>query len=52
MFLLAEECLDFAQILSHVVKQDRGPAVAQSVRGNLPHPDGSARRTRPQGQSS
>ena len=31
--LVAEEFLDFAQILAHVVEEDRGCAVAQPVRG-------------------
>ena len=45
---MAEEFLDFPQILSHVVEQDCGCGVAQPVGGNLPHPDRSARRTQPQ----
>jgi hypothetical protein len=38
--LVAEQFLDFPQILSHLVEQDRGCGVAQSVRGDLPHPEG------------
>ena len=41
--LVAEEILDFAQIRSHVVEQDRGGgAVAQPVGCDLPHPKRSA----------
>jgi hypothetical protein len=40
--LVAEQFLDFPQILSHVVEEDRRRAVAQSVRGNLTHPERSA----------
>jgi len=36
--LVAEQLLDFPQILSYVVEQDRGRAVAQSVCCDLPHP--------------
>ena len=45
---VAEQLLDFAQILSHVVKQDRRRAVAQPVGGDLSHPEGSASGTQPQ----
>jgi hypothetical protein len=40
---VAKEFLDFPQILSQLVEQDRGCEVAQSVRGDLPHPEGSYR---------
>src|SRR6478672_4213160 len=46
--LVAEQLLDFAQILSHVVKQDRRRAVAQPVGGDLSHPESSASGTQPQ----
>ena len=46
--LVAEQLLDFAQILSHVVKQDRRRAVAQPVGGDLSHPEGSAGGPKPQ----
>src|SRR6476660_6626848 len=45
---VAEQLLDFAQILSHVVKQDRRRAVAQPVGGDLPYPEGSASGSQPQ----
>jgi hypothetical protein len=45
--LMAEQFLDFPQILSHVVEQDRCRAVAQSVGGDLPHPERSAPRPQP-----
>jgi len=46
--LVAEELLDFPQILSHVVEQDRGRAVAQPVGGDLPHPERIACRSEPE----
>ena len=46
--LVAEQLLDFPQILSHVVKQNRRRGMAQPVRGDLPHPEGSACRPQPQ----
>jgi hypothetical protein len=46
--LVAEELLDFAQILSHVVKEDRGRGMPEPMGGHLPHPEGSA--TSPQSQ--
>jgi hypothetical protein len=39
--LVAEQFLDFPQILSHLVEQDRGRGVAQPMRGDLPYPEGS-----------
>jgi hypothetical protein len=41
-YFVTEQLLDFAQIFSHVVKQDRRRAVAQPVGGDLPHPEGFA----------
>ena len=38
---MAEQFLDFPQILSHLVEEDRGRGVAQSMRGDLPYPEGS-----------
>ena len=46
--LVAEQLLDFPQILSHLVEEDRGRGVAQPVRGDLPHPEGSAGGPQPQ----
>ena len=46
--LMAEEFLDFPQILSHLVEQDCGCGVAQSVRGDLPDPEGYTGRPEPQ----
>ena len=45
---MAEELLDFAQILSYMVEEDRRCGIAQSVRGDLPHPKRSASGARPQ----
>jgi hypothetical protein len=39
--LVAEQFLDFPQILSHLVEEDRGHGVAQPMRGDLPYPEGS-----------
>ena len=39
--LVAEQFLDFSQILSHLVEEDRGRGVAQPMRGDLPYPEGS-----------
>ena len=39
--LVAEQFLDFPQILSHLVEEDRGRGVAQPMRGDLPYPEGS-----------
>jgi hypothetical protein len=36
--LVAEQFLDFPQILSHLVEEDRGRGVAQPMRGDLPTP--------------
>jgi len=46
--LVAEQLLDFPQILSHLVEEDRGRGVAQSMRRDLPHPKRSAPRSQPQ----
>ena len=46
--LVAEEFLDFPQILSQLVEQNCGCGVAQSVRGDLPYPEGSTGRAEPQ----
>ena len=35
---MAEQFLDFPQILSHLVEEDRGRGVAQPMRGDLPYP--------------
>jgi hypothetical protein len=35
---VAEQFLDFPQILSHLVEEDRGRGVAQPMRGDLPTP--------------
>ena len=40
--LVAEELLDFPQILSHVVEQDCGRGVPEPMGGDLPHPNRSA----------
>ena len=42
--LVAEEFLDFPQILSQLVERNCGCGVAQAVRGDLPHPEGSTGR--------
>ena len=49
--LVAEQLLDFPQILSHVVKKDCGRAVPQPVRGDLPHPEAFASGPKPQIES-
>ena len=36
--LVAEQFLDFPQILSHLVEEDRSRGVAQPMRGDLPYP--------------
>jgi hypothetical protein len=46
--LVPEELLNFPQILSHVVKENRGRTMAQSMGCDLPHPEGSARSPQPQ----
>ena len=46
--LVAEQLLDFPQILSHLVEEDRGRGVAQPMRGDLPYPERSAGRPQPQ----
>ena len=46
--LVAEQFLDFPQILSHLVEEDRGRGVAQSMRGDLPYPEGSTGGPQPQ----
>ena len=43
--LVAEQLLVFPQILSHLVEEDRGRGVAQSMRRDLPHPKRSAPRS-------
>jgi len=40
--LMAEQLLDFSQILSHVVKEDRRRRVPQPVGCDFPHPKRSA----------
>ena len=45
---VAEELLDFPQILSHVVKEDRRRGVTQAVGCDLPQPEGSTGRPEPQ----
>jgi hypothetical protein len=50
--LVAEELLDLPQILSHVVEEDRGCAVAQPVGCNLPHAECPARGAQPQVESA
>jgi hypothetical protein len=45
---LAEQFLDFPQILSHLVEEDCCRAVAQSMGCDLPQPERSARRPQPQ----
>jgi hypothetical protein len=45
---VAEELLDFPKILSDVVKEDCGRGMPQPVGSNLPHPERSARRPKPQ----
>jgi hypothetical protein len=39
---MAEELLDFPQILSNLIKKDRRGAMVEPVGGNLPYPDLSA----------
>jgi hypothetical protein len=46
--LVAEQFLDFPQILSHLVEEDRGRGVAQPMRGDLPYPEGSTGGPQPQ----
>jgi hypothetical protein len=46
--ILVAEFLDFPQILSQLVEQNCGCGVALSVRGDLPHPEGSTSRADPQ----
>jgi hypothetical protein len=46
--LVAEQFLDFSQILSHLVEEDRGRGVAQPMRGDLPYPEGSTGGPQPQ----
>jgi hypothetical protein len=46
--LVVEQFLDFPQILSHLVEQDRDRGVAQPMRGDLPYPEGSTGRPQPQ----
>ena len=46
--LVAEQLLDFPQILSHLVEEDRGRGVAQPMRGDLPYPEGSTGGPQPQ----
>jgi hypothetical protein len=41
--LVAEEFLNFPQILSHVIKEDRCGAMAEPVRRDLPHRDRARR---------
>jgi hypothetical protein len=43
--LVTEELLDFPQILSRVIKEDRGRGMPQPVGCDLAHPERSARRT-------
>ena len=45
---MAEQFLDFPQILSHLVEEDRGRGVAQPMRGDLPYPEGSTGGPQPQ----
>jgi len=40
--LVAEKFLDFPKILPHMIEQDYGRRMPQSVGGDLPHPEGSA----------
>jgi hypothetical protein len=44
--LVAEQFLDFPQILSHLVEEDRGRGVAQPMRGDLPYPNTRKRNLR------
>ena len=46
--LVAEQFLDFPQILSHLVEEDCGRGVAQPMRGDLPYPEGSTGGPQPQ----
>ena len=46
--LVAKQFLDFPQILSHLVEEDRGGGVAQPMRGDLPYPEGSTGGPQPQ----
>jgi hypothetical protein len=46
--LVAEQFLDFPQILSHLVEEDRGRGVAQPMRCDLPDPEGSTGGPQPQ----
>jgi hypothetical protein len=46
---VAQQLLDFRQILSHVVEQDCRRAVAQPRGDDLAHPEGSARRPQAEG---
>jgi hypothetical protein len=46
--LVPEELLDFPQIFSHLIEQDRRRAVAQPVGCDLPHPERSASGPQPQ----
>ena len=42
--LVAEQFLDFSQILSHLVEEDCRCGVARPMRGDLPYPEGSRSR--------
>ena len=46
--LVAEQFLDFPQILFHLVEEDRGRGVAQPMRGDLPYPEDSTGGPQPQ----
>ena len=45
---VAEELLDFTKVLSDVVEEDCGRRMAQTVSGNLRHPDRAASCPKPQ----
>jgi hypothetical protein len=44
---VAQQLLDFAQVLSHVVEEDCGHGMPQPVSGDLPHPERSASGSEP-----